>query len=57
MENDELHLDPKPLLEHLGFPDTEQNRLALIDALKLFVRKELPRVPIVDVFDREDPPA
>jgi len=55
MVGNELHFDPKPILKHLGIPDTLENRAACLQAIKESAREQLPRAMIVDLFDREPP--
>jgi len=48
---DQLHLDPGPYLEHMGIPNTHENREAACEAMKQYAHQEMPTVPIIDVFD------
>ena len=49
---DQLHIDPSPILRHLGWPDTEENREVVIEEAKNIFRKAMPESRIVDVFDK-----
>ena len=50
--DDQLHIDPSPILRHIGWPDTEENRNAVIEEAKEIFRKAMPEATIVDFFDK-----
>ena len=49
---DQLHIDPSPILRHLGYPDTLENQEAVIEETKNLFRKAMPESIILDLFDK-----
>lgn len=51
-KDDQLHIDPSPILRELGLPDTIENQEIVIEQAKALFRSQLPENPIIDLFDK-----
>lgn len=49
---DQLHVDPSPILRQIGCQDTVENQNAIIEEVKSLFRRAMPEAPIVDLFDK-----